>query len=552
MKKRILGLALALIMVISLLPLTTFAANVGESKLYLNSGSYTYVDARWSTQNYYVAVVDNDSTPENLTDKKLAVIANPAATDAPADNYLKYTLKKANSTLVAEMTFKNFDTTGITVAGKFGVDAYGFASSLTINLEGTNVITTEHDALFLAIKGDVLITGTGSLVINRIDNTTAEDTILKNYETGTITIKDTTFKVLHTSGCEGQTNALRSAGPIVIDNATVELCANNGSAIRTATHRYNTGDAIKNVDVTVKNNGSLKVYNLSGQQAAINNGTGKLNIENASLEAYVNTNATLALKNRPYLTGNFSTAVYNPLSPGDSRYGTSGYENKNYSLTSTAGEAITSNTRYFKFVHEHKASGTVTDCTAAATCACGYAMGASATAHAGVVTDCTKDTMCTNPGCQQVYAAKRAAHEAKDDDGDCTTAVTCKHCTTVTTPAETAHKDTRTDCAVAGTCANTGCQHAFAAGQHNPEADDGNCTTAIKCATCGKEAKAGEAAHKYTDKADTTCDNAGCTNTRKVEGTENPKTGDNAALVLVLSLMAASAAAFVCTKKFVR
>ncbi len=207
-------------------------------------------------------------------------------------------------------------------------------------------------------------------------------------------------------------------------------------------------------------------------------------------------------------------------------------------------------------------------------------MGASNTAHAGVITDCTKNVPCTNAGCQQNFytAPANAAHEATADDGDCTTAVKCKNCDQIVTPAAEKHKDTRTDCGVAGTCANTGCTHAFTAGQHTggtatckdkakcdecgkeygelgacaPAADDGDCTTDIKCSVCGKTTTAGEAAHKYTDKNDTTCDNAGCTNTRKVEGTENPKTGDNTALVLMVSLMAVAAAAFVTTKKFAR
>jgi LPXTG-motif cell wall-anchored protein len=121
----------------------------------------------------------------------------------------------------------------------------------------------------------------------------------------------------------------------------------------------------------------------------------------------------------------------------------------------------------------------------------------------------------------------QAAHKPAADDGDCTTAITCSNegCKVVTTPAKAAH---------------------------TPAADDGDCTTDIKCSVCGKTTTAGEAAHKYTDKNDTTCDNAGCTNTRKVEGTENPKTGDNSAIAVVAALMVTAAAAFVTTKKFAR
>ena len=176
------------------------------------------------------------------------------------------------------------------------------------------------------------------------------------------------------------------------------------------------------------------------------------------------------------------------------------------------------------------------------------------TTHAGKVTDCTKDAPCTNPGCPENFytAPANAAHEAEADDSDCTTGIKCKNCDVIVTPGAEKHNDTRTDCGVAGTCANTGCNHAFVAGQHNPAADDGDCTTDIKCASCGKVATKGQAEHKYTDKNDTTCDNAGCTKTRTVEGAENPTTGDNTALVLMATLMVAAAAAFVTSKKFVR
>ena len=70
--------------------------------------------------------------------------------------------------------------------------------------------------------------------------------------------------------------------------------------------------------------------------------------------------------------------------------------------------------------------------------------------------------------------------------------------------------------------------------------------SAVKCSVCKKELTAAKEAHKYTDNADTTCDNAGCTCTRTVDagGTGgNPQTGDNTALVLIIALTLASAAA---------
>ena len=63
------------------------------------------------------------------------------------------------------------------------------------------------------------------------------------------------------------------------------------------------------------------------------------------------------------------------------------------------------------------------------------------------------------------------AHEAGADDGDCTTAIICKHCTKV---------------AVAGNAS------------HTPNSDDGDCTTAITCKDCGTVTTAGKANHTPT------------------------------------------------------
>ncbi len=54
-----------------------------------------------------------------------------------------------------------------------------------------------------------------------------------------------------------------------------------------------------------------------------------------------------------------------------------------------------------------------------------------------------------------------------------------------------------------------------------PAADDGDCTTAIKCSVCGKETTAAKTAHAYTNGADTSCDNAGCTKTREPKTTSH-------------------------------
>ena len=74
--------------------------------------------------------------------------------------------------------------------------------------------------------------------------------------------------------------------------------------------------------------------------------------------------------------------------------------------------------------------------------------------------------------------------------------------------AVVAHDYALVDCDTPRTCKNCGSTEGAALG-HTPAADDGNCTTAIKCVNCGKNVVAGFAAHIDTNH-DFLCDNKGC------------------------------------------
>ena len=71
-----------------------------------------------------------------------------------------------------------------------------------------------------------------------------------------------------------------------------------------------------------------------------------------------------------------------------------------------------------------------------------------------------------------------------------------------------AHDYLAADCDTAKTCKNCGATDGEALG-HTAEADDGNCTTDIKCTDCGKTAVAGASDHKDNNR-DYICDNSGC------------------------------------------
>lgn len=68
-------------------------------------------------------------------------------------------------------------------------------------------------------------------------------------------------------------------------------------------------------------------------------------------------------------------------------------------------------------------------------------------------------------------------------------------------------------CATCGATINT---ESIPATGHNPENDDGDCTTAIKCSVCQTVVVEGNENHIFTDDKDTACNSVGCNHTRVV------------------------------------
>lgn len=108
-----------------------------------------------------------------------------------------------------------------------------------------------------------------------------------------------------------------------------------------------------------------------------------------------------------------------------------------------------------------------------------------------------------------------SAHVPIEDDGDCTTPITCSICNEITTEAKS-H-----DWIVKSTtdghlyeCQNAGCNAVKDQVAHIPGNDDGDCTTPITCSTCNAiitEAKAHDWILKNTKESHWyACQNAGC------------------------------------------
>ena len=582
MKKRLLGLALALVMIISLLPLTAFAASpMPKFRMYDNTinpdGSTHYIESYFNaSKTVYVVFNDILDTDGTTVLGQVPVIA----TTTPTDNYIKY----AFSGTTATITMKNVNFKRSPAGGDYFMYIVKNAGSnytnefdVVLQLVGTNTVEATANAYFhFENQGNITITGDGSLSVVTSGGSRG---IINHVKPGTLLIKDTTLYIENTY-TSSATAEIVNNGQVNIENSTVTLVSTKNRGIVTS-DKFNNAPTDTTYGISIKSS----TVNISGGAVSQLVTKGAITIENSNTEIVKTTaNTNPFAYSVPTLVGSHSSVQYIEMKGSNPTW-------KDWDNALEAGTDLTvkdpDNTdvylykfRAFKTVHTCVAQADDGDCTTAVTCACGKEAVAAKTHIAGAnADDCTKDTMCGNAGCTKVFeAATATAHTPAADDGDCTTDIKCANCEQVAVKGAEKHVWDRANCDVAGTCTTAGCTKTIEAGAHSggtatckdkakcaecgkeygelgacaPAADDGDCTTDIKCSVCGKTTTAGAAAHKYTDKNDTTCDNAGCTNTRKVEGTENPKTGDNSAFAVVAALMVTAAAAFVTTKKFAR
>ncbi len=160
------------------------------------------------------------------------------------------------------------------------------------------------------------------------------------------------------------------------------------------------------------------------------------------------------------------------------------------------------------------------DCTTAILCTICGGLHTSAKKHS-FINDCDPD--CNRKGCTYI---REVTHTPAADDEDCTTAVPCSVCGETCIEAK-AHSYAN-DCDTG--CDREGCSYVREVA-HTPAADDGDCTTAVPCTTCGEtciEAKA----HAYKNGCDAICDNGGCTVLREVTHTPEADDGDCRTAVL--------------------
>ena len=163
--------------------------------------------------------------------------------------------------------------------------------------------------------------------------------------------------------------------------------------------------------------------------------------------------------------------------------------------------------------------------------------------------DCTTAITCSV--CTKITTEAEVSHIPNDDDGDCTTAVTCKRCTTITTVPKANHvpNDDDGDCTTAIICKNCTTATTPANAEHTPNNDDGDCTTAVTCKNCDVIITLAKT-HDFTGSWQTNddqhwhiCKNNGCeiTDSKVDHISSGPATEDVAEICTVCEYVIASA-----------
>ncbi len=172
-------------------------------------------------------------------------------------------------------------------------------------------------------------------------------------------------------------------------------------------------------------------------------------------------------------------------------------------------------------MEDHTPANDDGDCTTEAVCTVCGMVTVPARFHTGGEATCTEKAVCTE--CGKAYGTLKV-HTPEEDDGDCTTALRCTVCGEITTPAKAEHIGGTATCKDRAVCTECGNEYGELA-RHTPEMDDGDCTTAIVCVVCGKVTTAAKG-HSFTNSCDTSCNNSGCKYTRTIYHIPGADDGD--------------------------
>lgn len=379
MKKRLLALVLALVMIFSLVPVTSSAANFAVTLWFHNTTGYAKFEKNPSSTPAYYSVVDGsvvawegETPPEKNYIKVLYT-----NTDYP---HVELTLNEID--IESNRTDKNTGNAAIYFTWNSGKDY-----AITINLIGENKISSGMNAgLRVAGKLGTTITGSGSLIM---EGTNPDGVILQD-NGGDLTFKDTTVNLNNKHGGWWHGIYANGAGcDVIIDGSDVT----SFGSIFFGTSRSNT-DTKNPHNISIINGSNVNISH-SGQSNlyALHAASGSILIKDSNVSAYTTINGGRAMRLSPDVQG--TCAI---------QYST----NKTGSFTSPKNFDIPAGTslhndayadyRYIRVTHTCITEDNDGDCTTATICGCGKQVIAASGGHvAGEPTnDCTEGVKCVN------------------------------------------------------------------------------------------------------------------------------------------------------------
>ena len=561
MKKRILGFVLALCLIIGLLPAIALAEEAAAANpqavtvTLRDSVNYTAETAiKWEVEagdKYYATTSATGVITSLGSLKKDLNNIEPAAWNIMLDNTAATAVLVLNGATIDILT--SAQTGGgnalIMVAGDGALEIRTIADS-TVTFQRNGGIST-------AMGGGTTYTGNAKLTVTNDGTKTNYATYAIRETVGTLTFKNAdvyTFASYNAGSKATRHFALQAASTLTVDGGTLYVAGQHSHM----------GCIKASADLIIKNNANVTLRNRGTYVAAEVAGE------------FVIDSATLAINNSHFNSAPYMINKMPTLNGVFAKYSSEKSGSDWETLAVAAGTDLTTGEHnYWRYLFEacaHANAGTQTDCATAVICPDCNGTVAAAKEHTVVDDkDCTTADVCTV--CKKVVTEAKAAHSG--GKATCTAKAVCEVCgkeygelghepAEGTFSCDVAHPcklcggtyreaGTHIGGGTAATCAkkavcSCGAEYGELAAC-TPAADDGDCSTAIKCTVCGKETTAAQT-HKYTNNSDTTCDNAGCTHTRKVEqGDKNPQTGDNTPVVLFVALATLAAAAVIFTKK---
>ena len=433
MKKRILSLALVLMMIISLLPVTAFAAKTQSTVVIPKVG---YVGSKAGsafindvTDLYYgFQDVYDAEDPTILLGQKVVTLS---AAPENGKNYVHFHWDESNNVLqitLNEISYKKTDTETnfITVyANSTETTQYSNAFDIELTIVGKNEI--DGGTMNFSNTGKMTITGTPGASLTHISRLTGDATFQRLTACGETKIQDVTMTLINTyapSSGSG-TATITCNGPLTIENSDITLYTGKGRGIVLASDYNKTPGEYA---LTIKDSNILIEGGLLQEDGTVDYRSGLPQMNTKGETIFNNSNVELHRADTGGTSNNYSVIRMVPEFIGNYtsiqvRGGTNNTPNKSYKdLTEETGTDIMDK-GYRHFIAICEASEPEEpECE-----------------HVPEEGEYTCDQAIPCAKCDQNYREAGGECTPETDDKDCTTALKCSVCKKEITPAADNH-----------------------------------------------------------------------------------------------------------------